>query len=317
MQISSQHEMTSSLVEKINSGNGSEWSNITQDNGLIFLDYPNISQNLQVRDEILYNMCMFTPLTYCTMQTPPFTLKQVQDYTILASSNSILFSNNDIITIKMWGFSGITMYSDPFLIYSNAIYALLNGDETRGIKGLRNLINDYIESSGGAEPSILLHFDGDPACEKKDNKMSHCIFAPMVAKILKRELGLPIHLMIIKIDKDEVSDIYKKFVDKDEDNYTMRLVSPKNGPPQHFYPNFTNEFFESCTIYAEKVSSTKDSEVKTSSIITSLLGERIKARCCLCVGSNSQNGVLAMAEQGAAKFDLVVRSHLYAMFKPN
>lgn len=300
------------LIEKQNSGDAREWGLVTKENGLIFLSDPDMARKYEDRSEILDKLPMG--------MAPAFVLREfdASDGSKLVSAKSVLFATNDIITVKMWGFSGMNKYADPMFIYTNAVYALLNGDVALGVKGLHELLRDRVQSGTIEPPSILLTFDGDPACERKGDKMSHCIFAPMVAELIHKALNLPVHLMILKIDKDSVGDILKKFVDKDpiDGSYSMRVLPAASGDPKHFYPNFTTAFFESCTIIAQKVASTADSEVQTSEMLTALLGERIKHRCCLCVGSNSQKSVLAMSEKGAAQFDLAVRIHLYGLFMP-
>ena len=294
-----------SLVTKNNSGGADVWKNIVMGNGLIFLDYPDKPLSYRSRSDVLEDIP--------TNEDASIIMRQVGDDR-LASTTSILRSNTDVFAVKMWGFSATLKFADPIFIYTKALHALLNGDASTGVKGLRGHLHDRT-GEGLPPPDIVLHFDGDPSAEKKDDKMCHSIFAPIVAKALRDALGMPVHLLILKLDNDPIPKMLGKFADYNESDgsWKVRSAFPSAGTPMAFYPGVDHSAFESCGVVVKHSDSTEKTEVKTSALLDSVMEGRVKTSTCLCVGGNTEASVEKMIKVGSTKFDLAVRIPIYAL----
>lgn len=268
-----------------------------------------------------------------TVPDKAFRLIRVSD--TLYRSGNLLFCAEpaNVITIKMWGFAGTSFMEDMVEKYRDAVkvllYGTMNPDGTVVNRGLMSLALEKYQTSS-VNPEFVLHFDGDAGYEKdKDankpnNKFSHNIFAPIVAKFLKEEVkktygqNIAVHLCITKVEKDDDNKtILQKFGDVGTDGMfeiNTNIDRAKSEEPKHAYPFYDKRYFDSITINVQNIKYT-NSEVECQKMIEALYKNRIVLRSCLAIGGNTKDSALAISEEDESvmpRWDVAVRSFVMA-----
>lgn len=208
-------------------------------------------------------------------------------------------------TVKMWGFAGMTEMANPILEYERATRELITLIET-----LYPNVHARCRMYPG-NLNIVLHFDGDAACDKlnakqpvQEHKFSHALFAPLVAELLQAHFPLiPVHLLITKVDDQPPDAILRKFADPGTGTsvpkgaWGIRQQKDHVSAPRHFYPNFNSRVFYSCAIAVLQHASTHEaSEFLNQQLVEKTLQrQHIEKRFCLNVGGNTVRGVEAYA----------------------
>jgi hypothetical protein len=238
---------------------------------------------------------------------------------VLTSDPAVLITTKPVLMVKMWGFAGMRCMGDPFALYRNAVTSLVYGDV-----GMSNGVYHMLAKGGITEYDLVLHFDGDPAAEDEDEKFTHAIFAPFVARCLRNELNVTPHLVIAKYAKKTPALIAPKFGFYASDKLKIRTVET-HANQAHFYPYFDDKsLFKSISLIIQGgAESTHGSEAKTAVMMDKFFA-RAAYRSCLCVGGNTVGGVVALnpiktaaaSERDAlerSKFDRVVRAVVVAL----
>lgn len=188
----------------------------------------------------------------------------------------------NVVLVKMWGFAAMHDAEDMISHYANGVEALFAMPSFVG--------------SLNAGAHVVLHFDGDAAYEKKDDKFSHNLFAAFVAKQIKDKAGgkVPVHLVITKVDTldakkgETLLTMVGKFCNSDSGfKYYNFRTEPTAGA--HAYPYFDRRFFDSGALYVSEPGPIKStgSEGQNSQMMEELFKGRVMARFCLGIGGNT------------------------------
>ena len=187
-----------------------------------------------------------------------------------------------VILVKMWGFAGMHDAEEMLPHYSKGVDALLKMSSFTGAL----MTNAH----------IVLHFDGDAAYEKKEDKFSHNLFAPFVAKMIKVKTGnkVPVHLVVTKVDKldpangETLLTMVGKFCNTDNGFATCNFRTEETAGA-HWYPYFDRRFFDSAALYvSETGEKSTGSEGQNSVMMEQLFNGRVVARFCLGIGGNTK-----------------------------
>lgn len=299
------------------------------------------------RDEIMNGLAdvMGEPFD----ESSEFVLYKDSDDTYKSSDLAFAPEDYNVVLIKMWGFAGMRQTENPLRAYKSAVELIIAGSPSMKLKGAQQIMLD--QKSQGLKTQFVLQFDGDAAFEKDDDgqskkMMSHNVFAPFVAKIIKEIVpGAKVHLCITKLEgntKKTPADLMKKFGDfmwktyvgRGFDGGPLKLrtstdSSPnRNTVPEHRYPYYDRRFFDSVTIQSKiqayptvgekngKPVLDYTSEHITQKMVEELYGDRIVFRVCLAFGGNTHNGVQAMKREIDAgklsRWDIAWRHLVYA-----
>ena len=197
-----------------------------------------------------------------------------------------------VVTIRLWGFAGMTSCADPRPTYEE-------------------MVKNIVEAIPPTAETIVVHFDGDAAYEKKAPKFSHNLFLPWVAYYLRQSKSkLPIHLVISKVDYDTTTeDLLKKFCDVEGGTYRLRVNPTKDA---HSYPGHDAPF-GSVTILTKALPKPEvypPTEMINQTMVEDHIGrENIAMRACICIGGNTENGIKTFPDEF---FDNVQRAELEA-----
>ena len=297
------------IEQKKNSGTEEDWSKITSKQ-LVFRSLESIPRadddvSMYNRDE-LYAYFGVRPGIPCFLYKNE---RSNDNLAVIASNRSPLntnFESRRLVTVKMWGFAGMTAAENMFQLYDQAINQLLM-DQTI-------LLAD----------DVVLHYDGDAAYEKSGGKFSHNFFAPYVAQKIKKGMrargkDAQVHLLITKVDKlkegETVKNIFAKFCDVD-DPFGGAFIRSIPTEGKHSYPLHDYSSFESLAIAVMAPIESGPTEAQNQRMVEGLLQNKIKNRYCLCVGGNTEGGVKSMQASVEAnqvgKFDMTVRMEAYA-----
>ena len=166
----------------------------------------------------------------------------------------------------MWGFAGMGQTENPLAAYKLAVEKIIAGAPFMELNGVHQIMLD--QKRQGLKTQFVLQFDGDAAYEKDDDgqskkMMSHNLFAPYVAKLIKDTVpGAKVHLCITKLEGNmskTQQDIMKKFGTfmisahtgggEFGDPLKLRTATSSNNPVDtHRYPYYDRRFFDSVTI---------------------------------------------------------------------
>jgi len=352
---------------KPNSGTYEEWQSIT-DEGMLLVSNEAAEKNRWVSKEALDGLgghLVGAPQDFpgrsllqrdAIMQE----LKELMGEPVDMSSEFVLYKDSDdtykssdlgfspedynVCLIKMWGFAAMGQTESPLVEFRKAVHAIIAGKD--GKKGaMQTILN---QKQKNMKTQFVLQFDGDAAYEKDDpgeskKLMSHNLFAPYVAKLIKQTVpGAKVHLCIAKLEGDTTKtqeDLMKKFgyfmssSDKGGgefgDPFKLRTsTNANNAVLDHRYPYYDRRFFDSVTFMAKfreyPIIAVKDckavrdyaSEHITQKMVEDLYGSRIMFRVCVAFGGNTHNGVQAMKKEIDAgnleKWNLVWRHLIYA-----
>lgn len=188
----------------------------------------------------------------------------------------------NVILVKMWGFAGMHDAEEMISHYANGVEALFE-------------MPSFVGSLNAGAP-VVLHFDGDAAYEKKDDKFSHNLFAAFVAKRIKKKTdgNVPVHLVITKVDKldaekgETLLTMVGKFCNSDS-GFTYCNFRTETTAGAHSYPYFDRRFFDSGALYVSEPGPIKStgSEGQNSQMMEELFKGRVMARFCLGIGGNT------------------------------
>jgi len=210
--------------------------------------------------------------------------------------------------LRMWGFANCTQWeSQAVTLYDQATHIIAMAMQ---------------QTYGESLTDVIIQYDGDAAYEKKNNKLSHNLMVSVVADHLKK-MGIKCHLVISKVDSDDLTDLMNKFGELAPDRTSMRMRTNlkefKDGVA-HFYPNHTDTYFESITLLLQKVDKPPKggpyppSEPANMTLVQSYLQSSrpytVSEWNCLCMGGNTQSGIQALSNN---IFRNTVRGYLAAM----
>lgn len=233
-----------------------------------------------------------------------FSKKEIQtsyehaEETTVVSSATDCFSHENSVFLKLWGWAGMKSASNNMAnVYEIASQQFI----------------EEIRLKPQNVQNVIVHYDGDPMCEKKADKFTHALFFPIVCRALK-DAGYSVHLVITKFDTDDdVNKLLAKFFtvnkDKDTDTYTLNTTpSPSVAPEKqrHYHPYIP--FADKITfILAQKKDLEKIKEHQSSEIWEHQSSEiwnesllrfhfpqaaaTIDNRYCICVGANAAQGI--------------------------
>ena len=215
-----------------------------------------------------------------------YRLNQMQ---VFSTNNQL--PRNKLPIIRMWGFAGCTAW------------------EFNAVDMYREATTLMVNSIGDTMSEVILQYDGDAAYEKKDNKFSHNLMVSVVAELLRKK-GIKCHLVISKIDTDNMDKLKEKFGKIETDGLVMRTNLKQFDGTAHFYPNHTDTYFESITLLLKSdPNPTHPSEMPNIELVNSYLNWENPQWNCLCLGGNTKTGINSINDRFFAN---VVRGYLAA-----
>ena len=350
----------------VNSGTAEEWASITD--GVAFVSDSATAKNEWISQEAVDSgeiPVYFSGAPYDLRYRQPITRDQIMqelksamgepfepssEFVLYKDSDNIYKSSNlafapedySVCLIKMWGFAGMLQTENPLAAYKKAVHSIIAGDKDKKFGGAMQTILQ--KKRDGLKTQFVLQFDGDAAYEKDDpgkapdKKMSHNLFAPYVAKLIKDTVpGAKVHLCITKLEGNvskTQQDIMQKFGffmtsahaggGEFGDPLKLRTATNSNLPVlTHSYPYYDRRFFDSVTIQGKVqaypvVNGKPDytSEHITQKMVEDLYEKRIVLRVCLAFGGNTHNGVNAIKREieagNLSKWDISWRHLIYA-----
>lgn len=222
----------------------------------------------------------------------------------------------NVILVKMWGFAGMHDAEEMISLYQKGVDALFAMEDFKAAMD----INAH----------VVLHFDGDYAYEKKNEKFSHNLFAPFVSSAIKAKTHgqLPVHLVITKVDSVEPDEtivtLVQKFCNSDNGFANCSFRTQLLPGVAHSYPYYDRRFFDSAALYvSEPTIQSVGSEGQNSMMMEQLFRGKVVSRFCLGIGGNTKakglGGVASMLQfidQGDAfPFNGAVRVNVTATNK--
>jgi hypothetical protein len=323
------------FTTKDNSGTKQDWDTISNEVKMLTNAYARVNKAYNRSDTMMMLNEAISPVKF----SAPLIMSRVSsqshseldsEFYATGDSPAIRNQNSNVTLVKMWGFAGMRHAEDMIQYYKYGVDALFE-------------MESFVNALNGGVP-VVLHFDGDAAYEAEDEKFSHNLFAPVVAKRIKEKFTeniggtIPVHLVITKVQKPKVEKgqtirtIVNKFCDSDYDDFRscyFRTDWVADAGVRHSYPYFDRRFFDSGALYVSEpeLIETLGSEGQNSKMMEELFSDRVNARFCLGIGGNTINynretnsstggGVASMQQfirQGDAfKFDGAVRVNVLA-----
>lgn len=241
------------------------------------------------RADFIRTLDPYTETLKKTTPTHIFSKKDIEtsyehaEETTVVSSATDCFSDENSVFLKLWGWAGMKSASNNMA----NVYEIASQQFIEEISLKHNTVHN-----------VIVHYDGDPMCEKKADKFTHALFFPIVLSALK-EAGYSVHLVITKFDTDGVSKLLAKFFTVNKDTYTLNTKPDPRAPEmqRHYHPYIP--FADKITFILAQEKPGKIKEYESSEIWNENLlrfhfpqaAATIDNRYCICVGANAEQGI--------------------------